>query len=552
MMKTTLKLSALLLGAALLPNALAHPHHHSHRFTVLHVNDTHGRFWENEQGEYGFAAQKTVIDQIKKEVKKQGGSILILHAGDMNTGTPESDLLQARPDIEAMNAIGYDAMAIGNHEFDNPVSLLRQQQKWAKFPFLSANIVAQADKRALAQPYAIFNKKGLKIAVLGLTTPDTAHVGSPVYAKDWLFQDPIQAAQNVINKLNQDKKADVVIGLTHLGYYHNAQHGNNAPGDVSLARNLPHGSLAMIIGGHSHTPVCMNEDGSLNEKFKAGDACKPDYQNGIWIAQAGEWGKFLGRADFEYKDGKTTLLNYQLIPINLKQKIKNAEGKNEYHPITPPIAADKRLYKKLKKYQEKGEKSILNEVGQTEGEFLGGKEHSRYKPSSLARLLAHAQLNAVKADVAIINGGNVRASLPVGKVRFKDLLTVQPFGNTLVYVDFTGAELLDYLQQVAMKEAGEGAYAQYSPNVSMKIHRGEKRISDVLINQKPIVATQTYRLVSNDFLAAGGDGYPNITQHKTYVNTGLVDVKATETHFAKHSPVKESDFAPKGEIQEIK
>lgn len=551
-MKTTLKLSALLWSAALLPNALAHPHHHSHRFTVLHVNDTHGRFWENEHGEYGFAAQKAAIEQIKKEVKKQGGSVLILHAGDVNTGVPESDLQQARPDIEAMNAIGYDAMAVGNHEFDNPVSLLRQQQKWAKFPFLSANVVQQSNHQPLVAPYAVFNKKGLKIAVLGLTTPDTAHIGNPTYSKDWLFQDPIQAAQNVVNKLKTNQEADVIIGLSHLGYYYDEQHGNNAAGDVTLARNLPHSALAMIIGGHSHTTVCVNEDGSFNDKFKAGDACKPDYQNGIWIAQAGEWGKFLGRADFEYKDGKTTLLNYQLIPINLKQKVKNAEGKSEYHDIAPKIAADKRLYKKLKKYQDKGEQSILSEVGQTEGEFLGGKEHSRYKPSSLGRLLTHVQLDAVKGDLAVMNGGGIRASLPNGTLRYKDLLTVQPFGNILTYVDLTGAELLDYLQQVAMKEAGEGAYAQYSPNVSMKIHRGEKRISDVLINQKPIVATQTYRLVTNDFLAAGGDGYPNITAHKTFVNTGLVDVKATETHFAKHGIVKESDFTPKGEIQEIK
>lgn len=548
-MRTSLKLSALLLGLAFAPSVLAQA---SHRFTVLHVNDTHGRFWESEQGEYGFAAQKTMIDHIKKEVRKQGGSVLILHAGDVNTGIPESDLQQARPDIEAMNAIGYDAMAIGNHEFDNAHSQLQQQQKWAKFPFLSANVLQKSNKQPLAKPYAIFNKKGLKIAVIGLTTPDTAHIVNPANTKDWLFQDPIQAAHNIINKLKTEKKADVVIGLTHLGYYHNAQHGNNAAGDVTLARKLPRGSLAMIVGGHTHTTVCMNPDGSLNEKFQAGDACKPDYQNGIWIAQAGEWGKFLGRADFEYKNGKTTLLNYQLIPINLKQKVKNAEGKSEYRPIAPTIPADKRLYAKLEKYQEKGKQSVMIEVGASEGEFLGGKEHARYKPSSLGRLLTQAQKDAVKGDLAIVNGGGIRASLPNGTLRYKDLLTVQPFGNTVTYVDLTGAELLNYLQQVAMKETGEGAYAQFSPNVSMKIQRSQKRISDVRINQKPIVATQIYRLVVNDFLAAGGDGYPKITQHKTFVNTGLVDVKATESLFAQHSPVKESDFAPKGEIQEIK
>ena len=128
----TLNLLALSLFAA---NAAAYETDKTYQFTVLHTNDLHGHFWTNDKGEYGLAAQKTLIDRIKKDVEAKGGSVLLLNAGDINTGIPESDLQNAKPDIEGMNAIGYEAMTLGNHEFDNPLQLLDMQEKWAKFPF---------------------------------------------------------------------------------------------------------------------------------------------------------------------------------------------------------------------------------------------------------------------------------------------------------------------------------------------------------------------------------------------------------------------------------
>lgn len=101
----------------------------SYRFSILHTNDHHGHFWANAQGEYGLAAQKTLMDQQRYDVQAKGGGALILSAGDVNTGVPESDVLNAEPDIRGMNLIGYDAMALGNHEFDKPLSVLQKQQK---------------------------------------------------------------------------------------------------------------------------------------------------------------------------------------------------------------------------------------------------------------------------------------------------------------------------------------------------------------------------------------------------------------------------------------
>lgn len=151
------------------------------------------------------AAQKTLVDGIRKEVAAEGGSVLLLSGGDINTGVPESDLQDAEPDFRGMNLIGYDAMAVGNHEFDNPLSVLRQQEKWAKFPFLSANIYQKSTGERLFKPWALFKRGGLKIAVIGLTTDDTAKIGNPEYFTDIEFRKPAEEAKLVIQSCSRMK-----------------------------------------------------------------------------------------------------------------------------------------------------------------------------------------------------------------------------------------------------------------------------------------------------------------------------------------------------------
>lgn len=146
--KTLLALA--LMGAT---TAMAYEADKTYKFTVLHVNDTHGHFWKNDKGEYGFAAQKTLIDKIRKEVAEKGGEVVLLHAGDFNTGVPESDMQNARPDIEGLNMLGFDVAVLGNHEFDFPLQVLDMQEKWAKFPFISANVINKKTNKHLVKPY---------------------------------------------------------------------------------------------------------------------------------------------------------------------------------------------------------------------------------------------------------------------------------------------------------------------------------------------------------------------------------------------------------------
>ncbi len=257
------------------------------------------------------AARKTLIDQIRKEVAATGGHSLLLDGGDVNTGVPESDLQDAVPDFKGMNMLGYDAMAVGNHEFDKPLSTLKMQRELVKFPMLAANIY-EGNKR-MFEPYKVFTFDGLRVGVMGLTTEDTRKMVNPENIKNVQFRSVIDEARKVVPELRS--KADIVIAATHMGHDENGNHGTQAAGDVTMARAVK--GIDLVVGGHTQNPVCMKAENVLDRAYVPGAECRPDRQNGAWIVQAHEWGKYVGRADFEYRNGEFKLVKYALIPVNL-------------------------------------------------------------------------------------------------------------------------------------------------------------------------------------------------------------------------------------------
>ncbi len=517
----------------------------TYAITILHTNDHHGHFWQNDHGEYGLGAQKTLVDGIRREVAAQGGSVLLLSGGDINTGVPESDLQDAEPDFRGMNLVGYDAMAIGNHEFDNPLSVLRQQEKWATFPLLSANIYQKSTGQRLFKSYALFDKQGIKIAVIGLTTDDTAKIGNPEYFTDMEFRVPAQEAKQVVEQLRKDEKPDVIIAATHMGHYDNGEHGSNAPGDVEMARSLPTGYLDMIVGGHSQDPVCMAGDNRKQVDYVPGTPCSPDRQNGTWIVQAHEWGKYVGRADFEFRNGELKLVHYQLIPVNLKKKVEKADGTSERVYYTQQIAEDSTMMKLLTPFQEKGKAQLGVKIGSVNGKLEGDRSKVRFVQTNLARVMLAAQRERADADFAVMSGGGVRDSIESGDITYKNVLKVQPFGNTLVHVDMKGSEIEQYLAVVANMKPDSGAYAQFD-NVSL-VADG-KGVSEVKINGQPLQADKTYRMATLNFNALGGDGYPKLDGLPSYVNTGFIDAEVLKQYIEKHSPLDAAAYEPKGEI----
>lgn len=537
--------AAIILAGLASGSACAWEQDKTYNITILHTNDHHGHFWRSEYGEYGLAAQKTLVDNVRKEVAAKGGSVLVLSGGDINTGVPESDLQDAEPDFRGMNLIGYDAMAVGNHEFDNPLSVLRQQEKWAKFPFLSANIYQKSTNERLFKPWAIFNRQDIKIAVVGLTTDDTAKIGNPEFFTDIEFRKPADEAKLVIQELRQTEKPDVIIAATHMGHYDNGEHGSNAPGDVELARSLPAGALTMIVGGHSQDPVCMASENKKQVDYVPGTPCAPDQQNGIWIVQAHEWGKYVGRADFEFRNGEMKLVNYQLIPINLKKKITWDNGQSERVLYTPQIPENPQMLSLLSSFQRKGQAQLGVKIGSVNGRLEGDRNKVRFVQTNMGHLLLSAQMARTGADFAVMSGGGIRDSIEAGDITYKDVLKVQPFGNTLVYVDMTGQEVAEYLNAVAQMKPDSGAYPQFA-NVSFIASGGA--INSLKIKGEPIDPARTYRMATLSFNATGGDGYPAIDKKPGYVNTGFVDAEVLKQFVEQNSPLDTRAFEPQGEV----
>jgi 5'-nucleotidase/UDP-sugar diphosphatase len=505
--------------------------------TILHTNDHHGRFWKDQDGEYGLAARKTLIDRIRAEVRANGGYTLLLDAGDVNTGMPESDLQNAEPDFKGMSLAGYDAMAVGNHEFDKALSVLkRQQTEWSSFPWLSANIYQ--DGRRMFEPYRIFQLGPLHIAVMGLTTDDTAKMVSRDKFPDVSFHSPIAEAQQLLPTLRQ--QADVVIATTHMGHYPDGKHGVNAPGDVELARAV--NGIDLVVGGHSHNTVCMLQENIRNEAYEPGGPCAPDRQNGAWIVQAGEWGKFVGRADFDYRAGAFTLVRYTLIPVNLT---KNADGSPTERPAAERIPENSEMLKLLQPFEDRGSAGMAVTVGHSDGKFNGDRASVRSRPTNLGTLITSAIMDKTHADLALVSAGGIRDSLPAGRLTLGDILKAQPFGNEIVVVSLSGAELDAYLRAAAKMTPGSGAFPQLS-GVRMTIESGT--VTQLLLNGRPIEPGNTYRIATTSFTARGGDGYPVLSTLAGFVNTGLIDADVLREFIGKRDMLHVDEFDPADNI----
>ncbi|SDJ01208.1 5'-nucleotidase / UDP-sugar diphosphatase [Ferrimonas sediminum] len=509
-------------------------------FTVLHTNDHHGRFWANSDGEYGMAARKTLIDQIIAEVQAEGGDVLLLSGGDINTGVPESDLQDAEPDFIGMELLGYDAMAVGNHEFDNSRDILSWQQTLVSFPFLSANIYDETTDTRVFNSHATFAINGLTIAVIGLTTEDTPIKANPDNMVGLVFKDPKSEAAALIPEIMKEEKPDLVFAVTHMGHYANGNSGNNAPGDVALAEFLDEGMLDLIVGGHSQNPVCVNPDGTYSD-FAPGEPCVPDMKNGTYIVQAEDWGKYLGRADFEYLKGELTLTNYTLIPVNLLDEDGNVIGE--------PIEPNAEVIDILQPYQDAGSELLDVVIASSDGRLEGDRAVVRSQQTNLGRLIATAQSAFIQgAEFGVMNSGGVRASIEAGEIAYREVLTVQPFGNTVAEAKMTGSEVAAYLAQVATQtNVGQnGGYPQFA-GVTMTVDCEAQTVEITDLGGRGFNEAETYTFSIPSFSAAGGDGYPVLGD---VIDSGFVDAQVLADYMADTlgGVVKVADFEPLGEL----
>lgn len=498
------------------------------QLTILHTNDHHGRFFRNKYGEYGLAARKTLIDQLRQSAFAEGREVLLLSGGDINTGIPESDTLDAEPDFKGMKLLGYDAMAVGNHEFDNDLKTIFKQQDWAGFPFLSANIFYKkpvggflgffADKKPF-KSYIIKKFKNINIAIFGLTTTDTPQKVNPIYLENIIFKSPIDTARELVPKLR--KESDIVIAVTHMGHFDNGNHGIEAPGDVTLARLV--NGIDIIVGGHTQKALF-----------------RPDIQNGTLIVQAHEWGKFVGKIDLTYKDGSINLDDYELIPVNLKKKITLKDGTEKRVFIQEEIKEDEMILNFLTPYQEKGSKNLDQVIASTKVLLEGARAVTTTQDTYLSILINRAYRESLGADISIMNSGGIRASIEPGEITYRDILTVLPFGGTLAQVELRGFELKEYLRKLIFsQEKTSNGYPHFA---GLTYSTREFDLVNIKINGTELKLEQTYKVVLPEFLTTGGDKYPPLSKHPGFVDTGLNDALVFKNYLLKLKNIDESLF----------
>lgn len=481
----------------------------THNLTILHTNDHHGHFMKfnpypvSDVG--GLAAQSTLVNIVRAEVEGAGGAVLVLSAGDLNTGIPESDMLGAEPDIVLMNLIGYDAMTLGNHEFDKPREALMKQQEWADFPFLSANIVNKESGEPFVTPYIIKEYDGLKVAIFGLTTEESPAIVTPGHVEDLEFKNAIETAQALVPQLREE--ADVVIALTHLGFEGGyGYEGYNSSGDVELAEAVS--GIDVIVGGHSHTV--------LTEPKMVGDTM---------IVQAGDWSRYVGRVDLTIDSEADTVTDsaYTLIPVNMKKRVRYND--NAYFMyVAPGYLDDPAILEAQKPYMDQADGILDQALGEALVKLDGARELVRSGETNLGNLITDGMRAKVSAEIAFQNGGGIRSDIAPGMVSYRDVLTVQPFGNILTTLDMTGAQVMDVLNYAATIKPGQGAFLHVS-GLTWTLNRAAGKAENVMVGDAPIDLEKTYLVVTNNFMAAGGDGYVMLKDLPQY-DTGFVDADA--------------------------
>lgn len=441
---------------------------------ILYVNDFHG-FAESHQtaGDTetlgGAAFLAAAINQFRK-----GQPTLLLAAGDFIQGNPWVNLFEGKSAIELMNAMDFSAMTLGNHEFDFGVDILHKRVREARFPVLAANVQGLSN----IQPFIIKEISGLKVAIIGLVTEETPVTTHPKNVKDLTFSSAIDTAKKIIGDL--DNTVDVVIVLSHLGL----------SADIQLARAV-HG-IDVIVGGHSHTRIE-----------------KPMKIDETLIVQSWEHGKTLGILDLTVQDMNITQYDGNLALIQ--------PGKRQPDPSAEEIVG---------RYRKQAS-AILNEVIGEAQITLDGK-NSRSRETNLGNLLSDILKKATHADIALINGGGIRADILKGPVRMNDILSVLPFANHPVVLKVNGKELKDIFEYgLADVEGMAGRFPQVS-GIQITYNPANPagaKITDLKVAGSPVCPESWYTLATNDFLAAGGDGY-----------VALKNLLATMTNTPEGSP----------------
>jgi 2',3'-cyclic-nucleotide 2'-phosphodiesterase (5'-nucleotidase family) len=474
--------------------------------SLLHTNDTHA-----------YVEQFPRLITAVNELRSQKENSLLLNAGDVFSGTLYFRQYSGLADLYFMNQLDFDAMTLGNHEFDKDSATLANFIKQAEFPIVSSNVnmtndselgplsnnsIGGTNEQGEIFPAIIKEVDGEEVGIFGLTTEDTTFLANP--GDDIVFENAVEKANETIDSL-EAQGVDKIIALSHFGYQP----------DLDLAEKVD--GIDVIVGGHSHTkldaPVVVEKE-------------EPTL-----IVQANEYLKYLGVLDVTF-DENGVIANYTGELKDLSTYTEDAAAKTKVEEYKAPLTE---LQKQV--------------VGNTTVALNGVRADVRSKETNLGNLIADGMVakanEFIPTYIAMQNGGGIRASIDQGDITLGEVLTVLPFGNNLVTLDLTGEEILLALEH-SVSAPGQGSFMQVSglkfkydtaKPVGERVWHVEALTPD---GYEELQLDKTYRVATNAFTADGGDGYSMFKTAKVegrIAELYIVDFEVFTSYLEKYNPV---------------
>ncbi|MGL5355640.1 MAG: bifunctional metallophosphatase/5'-nucleotidase [Cetobacterium sp.] len=467
-----------------------------YELTLVHVNDVHGRAKEGKSDGVGLARVRTITKALEQD--KNSGKVLLIDAGDTMHGTTFATLTKGESMVQTLNAAGFDYSTLGNHDFNYGEERLGELLSMQKYKTLAANVTDKTTGKPIAGTYEIKKIDGMKVGFFGLATPETYFKTNPNNVKNIKIADPIATAKSVVAMMKKEGVKFIVV-ISHLGDDEStAKHLQS----VGLAEAVP--EIDIIIDGHSHTEL-------KNKKIV----------NGVTIVQTGEYSKNVGvvKVDFDKLKNKNSAIDYTLYT---KEAIMNGDN---------PVAEDEKVKAVIDEISRKQEAITSVKVGETPILLEGDRAFVRTGETNLAQLITDAMVWKTGADVAITNGGGIRASINPGEVTVGDVISVLPFGNYVITKEVKGSDLQKAVEN-GLRSYPEslGAMAQISGmtvkfNVKNPAYR---RVLEIKVGNEKLDLNKIYIVATNDFMAAGGDGYSSLALGKDVAHYPGLDEVLTE------------------------
>ncbi|MGL5918251.1 MAG: bifunctional metallophosphatase/5'-nucleotidase [Cetobacterium sp.] len=462
-----------------------------YELTLVHVNDVHGRAKEGKYDGVGLARVKTIAKALSQD--KKNGKVLLIDAGDTMHGTTFATLTKGESMVQTLNAAEFDYSTLGNHDFNYGQERLVELISMQKYKTLAANVVDKTTGKPIAGTYDVRKIDGMKVGFFGLATPESYFKTNPNNVKNITIADPIETSKAIVAQMKKEGVKFIVV-VSHLGDDKStAKHIQS----IGLAEAVP--EINLIIDGHSHT--------ELKQKKMV---------NGVTIVQTGEYAKNVGvvKVDFDKLKNKEESMNYTLYT---KDIIMN--GNN-------PVAEDAKVKATIDEISRKQEAITSVKVGEAPILLEGDRAFVRTGETNLSQLITDAMVWKTGADVAITNGGGIRASINPGEVTIGDIISVLPFGNYIVTKEVKGSDLQKAVEN-GLRSYPEslGAMAQVSGmtvkfNVKNPPHR---KVLEIKVGDKKLEPNKLYVVATNDFMASGGDGYSSLATGKVLANYSALD-----------------------------